>query len=190
MQYRLNSQKKNRPETEIKLQYKWVSYDLIPNHLKRAVIAAEDSKFMSHNGFDYKAIQIALKKNIKERKIVAGGSTISQQLAKNLFLSTEKTILRKIEEAIITLMLESVMTKRRILEIYLNIIEWGDNVFGINAAASHYYDIHISSLSIQQSSHLAAMIPNPNFYDKNRDSPLLLKKADIIQHRLASAKIP
>tara|TARA_B100000686_G_scaffold321899_1_gene375081 strand:- start:1126 stop:1698 length:573 start_codon:yes stop_codon:yes gene_type:complete len=190
MQYRLDEPKKNNPSNKVKLQYKWISYDLIPSHLKRAVIAAEDSQFMSHNGFDFKAIQIAFKKNIKEKRIVAGGSTISQQLAKNLFLSTEKTIWRKIEEAIITLMIEGVMSKRRILEIYLNIIEWGNNVFGIKAAAFHYYAIPISSLSVKQSSHLAAMIPNPRYYDNNRNTPLLLKKANVIQHRLDTAQIP
>ncbi len=190
MQYRLDEPKKNNPSNKVKLQYKWISYDLIPSHLKRAVIAAEDSQFMSHNGFDFKAIQIAFKKNIKEKRIVAGGSTISQQLAKNLFLSTEKTIWRKIEEAIITLMIEGVMSKRRILEIYLNIIEWGNNVFGIKAAAFHYYAIPISSLSVKQSSHLAAMIPNPRYYDNNRNTPLLLKKANVIQHRLDTARIP
>tara|TARA_Y100001934_G_C12196157_1_gene698886 strand:- start:110 stop:682 length:573 start_codon:yes stop_codon:yes gene_type:complete len=190
MQYRLDALRKIHPNTKIKLQYKWVSYNLIPSHLKRAVIAAEDSQFISHNGFDFKAIKIAYKKNIKEKRIVAGGSTISQQLAKNLFLSTEKTIWRKIEEAIITLMIENIMSKRRILEIYLNIIEWGNSVFGIKAATIHYYNIPISSLSEEQSCYLAAMIPNPKFYDKNRNAPLLSKKANVIQNRLASVRIP
>ena len=127
---------------------------------------------------------MAYEKNLKKRRIVAGGSTISQQLAKNLFLSTQKTPWRKIEEAIITLMLENVMTKRRILEIYLNIIEWGNNIFGAKAAALHYYNISTSSLSSKQSAHLAAMIPNPRFYDRNRNTPLLLRKSDIIHHRM------
>jgi monofunctional glycosyltransferase len=190
MQYRLDMLQKRNLNDRTKLQYKWIPYNLISPHLKRAVIAAEDAKFMEHKGFDYKAIQIAYKKNLRKRKIVAGGSTISQQLAKNLFLSTKKTPWRKIEEAIITLMLEKIMTKRRILEIYLNIIEWGNNVFGAKAAALHYYNISTSSLSAKQSARLAAMIPNPRFYDRNRNTPLLLKKSDIIRHRMTSARIP
>ena len=190
MQHRLDIIQEMNPDDRAILQYKWISYDLISPNLKRAVIAAEDAKFMEHKGFDYKAIQIAYKKNLRKRKIIAGGSTISQQLAKNLFLSTKKTPWRKIEEAIITLMLENVMTKRRILEIYLNIIEWGNNVFGAKAAALHYYNTSTFSLSAKQSAHLAAMIPNPRFYDRNRSTPLLLKKTDIIHQRMISAKIP
>ena len=190
MQYRLDILQKENPSKKIELQYKWVPYNLISPHLKRAVITAEDAKFIKHNGFDYEAMQMAYKKNLSKRKIVAGGSTISQQLAKNLFLSTERTPWRKIEEAIITLMIENVMNKRRILEIYLNIIEWGDNVFGAKAAALHYYNISTSSLSAKQSSRLAAMIPNPRFYDQNRNSASLLKKSNIIRHRMVSIRIP
>ena len=190
MQYRLDILQKENPGQKIELQYKWAPYNLISPHLKRAVITAEDAKFIKHNGFDYEAMQMAYKKNLSKRKIVAGGSTISQQLAKNLFLSTERTPWRKIEEAIITLMIENVMNKRRILEIYLNIIEWGNNVFGAKAAALHYYNISASSLSAKQSSQLAAMIPNPRFYDRNRNNPLLLRKSDIIRHRMVSMRIP
>ena len=190
MQYRLDILQKKNPNDRSELQYKWISYNLISPHLKRAVIAAEDAKFMEHKGFDYKAIQKAYKKNLRKRKIVAGGSTISQQLAKNLFLSKKKTPWRKVEEAIITLMLENVMSKRRILEIYLNIIEWGNNIFGVRAAALHYYNTSTSSLSAKQSAHLAAMIPNPRFYDRNRNTPLLLRKTNIIHHRMTSARIP
>ena len=190
MQYRLDILQKENPNQKIELQYKWVPYNLISLHLKRAVITAEDAKFMKHNGFDYKAIQMAYKKNLNKRKIVAGGSTISQQLAKNLFLSAKKTPWRKIEEAVITLMIENVMSKRRILEIYLNIIEWGNNVFGVKAATQYYYNISTSSLSAKQSSQLAAMIPNPRFYDRNRNNPLLLRKSDIIRHRMVSIRIP
>ena len=190
MQYRLDILQKENPSKKIELQYKWVPYNLISPHLKRAVITAEDAKFIKHNGFDYEAMQMAYKKNLSKRKIVAGGSTISQQLAKNLFLSTEKTPWRKIEEAIITLMIENVITKHRILEIYLNIIEWGNNVFGAKYAALHYYNISTSSLSAKQSSRLAAMIPNPRFYDRHRNNPSLLRKSDIIRHRMVSIRIP
>lgn len=190
MQYRLDTLKKNNPGSRIKLQHYWTSYTLISSHLKRAVITAEDAKFLNHKGFDYEAIKIAYKKNLKKRKFVAGGSTISQQLAKNLFLSARKTPWRKIEEAIITLMIENVMTKRRILEIYLNIIEWGGNVYGAKAAALHYYNSSTSSLSVKQSAYLAAIISNPRFYDLNRNNLLLLKKAAIIHNRMPLAQIP
>jgi monofunctional biosynthetic peptidoglycan transglycosylase len=179
MRNRLDELQKKRPTSGIKLRYKWVSYDLISPNLKRAVIAAEDSKFMKHRGFDFDAIQKAYKKNLDKGKFIVGGSTISQQLAKNLFLSSKKTPWRKMEEAIITLMLENVMPKRRILEIYLNVIEWGNYVFGAEAAARYYFNISTSSLSIKQSARLAAMIPNPRFYDRKRNTPWLLKKTEV-----------
>ncbi len=121
------------------LRHKWVPYARISINLKRAMIAAEDAKFLDHDGFDWEAIQKAYEKNIIKGKIVAGGSTISQQLAKNLFLSGKRTPWRKAQEALITVMIEYVMTKRRIFEIYLNIIEWGNGVFGAEAAARYYY---------------------------------------------------
>jgi len=190
MQHRLGVLQKKKPNPGIKLRNKWISYELISPNLKRAIIAAEDTKFLKHKGFDFKAIQKAYKKNLEKGKFIAGGSTISQQLAKNLFLSNKKTPWRKMEEAIITLMLENVMSKRRILEIYLNVIEWGNDVFGAEAAARYYYDISTSSLSAKQSARLAAMIPNPRFYDRNRNTPWLLKKTDIILNRMASTRIP
>lgn len=190
MQHRLYILQKKNPNAEIKLHNKWVSYELISPNLKRAVIASEDAKFLEHKGFDFKAIQKAYKKNLEMGKFIAGGSTISQQLAKNLFLSNKKTPWRKMEEAIITLMLENVMTKRRILEIYLNVIEWGNDVFGAEAAAQYYYNVSTSSISAKQSARLAAMIPNPRFYDRNRNTPWLLKKSDIILSRMTSSRIP
>jgi monofunctional biosynthetic peptidoglycan transglycosylase len=152
------------------LQYQWVDYPKISDHLKRALIAAEDAKFVDHEGFDWEGIQKAYEKNMRKGKIVAGGSTISQQLAKNLFLSTRRTPWRKGEEAIITVMLEAVMDKQRIFEIYLNVIEWGNGVFGAEAAAQHYYHIHASQLSAAQAAKLAAMVPNPRYYDKHREA--------------------
>ena len=127
------------------LHIQWAPYEKISSHLKRAIIAAEDSKFLEHEGFDFEAIQKAYEKNLKKGRLVAGGSTISQQLAKNLFLSGQKTPWRKIQEALITLMLENVMSKRRIMEIYLNVIEWGNGVFGAEAAIRHYYGASASS---------------------------------------------
>ena len=121
---------------------------------------------------------------------MAGGSTISQQLAKNLFLSGSRSILRKGEEAIITLMLEALLDKQRIFEIYLNVIEWGDGVFGAEAAARHYYGISAARLSAEQAAKLAAMAPRPRFYDRNRNAPWLLKKTSIILMRMQSAEVP
>jgi monofunctional biosynthetic peptidoglycan transglycosylase len=121
-------------------------YGQISANLKRAIVAAEDGKFLDHEGFDWEGIQNAIEKNQKKGRVVAGGSTISQQLAKNLFLSPAKTPLRKAEEAIITLMLEAVWSKQRILEVYLNVIEWGSGVFGAEAAARHYFGISASQL--------------------------------------------
>lgn len=172
------------------LRNHWVPYERISPHLKRAIIAAEDSKFLEHEGFDFEAIQKAYEKNVRKGRLVAGGSTISQQLAKNLFLSGEKTPWRKIEEALITLMLENVMSKRRIMEIYLNVIEWGEGVFGAEAAVRHYYGISSSSLSPEQAARLAAMVPNPRFYDRHRNTPWLSKKTGIILSRMRQVQIP
>ena len=177
-------------DPEAKLQYRWVDYDNISGNLKRALIASEDAKFVDHEGFDWDGIQKAYEKNKKKGRIVAGGSTISQQLAKNLFLSTKRTPWRKAEEAVITVMLEIVMDKERIFEIYLNVIEWGDGVFGAEAAAQHYYRIHARQLSPAQAAKLAAMVPNPRYYDKHREASGLLRKTDIILGRMRDSDIP
>lgn len=172
------------------LKHKWVPYQKISFQLKRALIAAEDASFVDHEGFDWEGIQKAYEKNLKKRRIVAGGSTISQQLAKNLFLSTKRTPWRKAEEAVITVMLEVVMNKQRIFEIYLNVIEWGNGVFGAEAAAQHYYGTNAGYLSASQSAKLAAMVPNPRYYDNHRAATNLLIRADIIQSRMNQVEIP
>ena len=173
-----------------KLKHKWVPYKNSSSNLKRALIAAEDSKFVDHEGFDWEGIQKAYAKNMKQGKIVAGGSTISQQLAKNLFLSTKRTPWRKGEEIIITLMLEAVMDKRRIFEIYLNVIEWGNGVFGAEAAARHYFGVSASKLTVEQAARLAAMVPNPRYYDRHRQARGMLRKTQIILDRMPDAEIP
>jgi monofunctional biosynthetic peptidoglycan transglycosylase len=172
------------------LKHKWVPYRKISNHLKRALIAAEDAKFVDHEGFDWDGIQKAYEKNLKRGKIVAGGSTISQQLAKNLFLSTKRTPWRKGEEILITLMLEAVMDKQRIFEIYLNVIEWGNGVFGAEAAARHYFGVSSAQLSAEQAARLAAMVPNPRYYDRHRQARGMLSKTMIILDRMPYAEIP
>ena len=188
METRLEIMHDKNPNAE--LRHQWMDYAKISNHLKRALIASEDAKFIDHEGFDWQGIQKAYEKNLKKGKIVAGGSTISQQLAKNLFLSNGRTPWRKAEEAIITVMLEAVMDKRRIFEIYLNVIEWGDGVFGAEAAARHYFKVSAAQLSAEQAARLAAMVPNPRYYDAHREARGLLRKTGIILNRMDAADIP
>jgi len=172
------------------LRHEWVAYGRISTNLKRAIVAAEDAKFVDHDGFDWEAIQKAREKNQKRGKVVAGGSTISQQLAKNLFLTGARSPWRKAQEAVITVMLENILDKRRIFEIYLNVIEWGDGVFGAEAAARHYFSQGAATLSAGQAARLAAMVPSPRFYDRHRDTAWLARKTDIILARMPAAEIP
>jgi len=172
------------------LEHKWVPYGRISGDLKRAIIVAEDAKFVEHDGFDWEGIQRALEKNQRRGKVVAGGSTITQQLAKNLFLSGERSLLRKGQEAILASMLETTMSKRRIFEIYLNVVEWGENVFGAEAAARYYFGTDAGALEPEQAARLAAMLPRPRYYDRNRDSPYLTSYADSILTQMYAAQIP
>jgi monofunctional biosynthetic peptidoglycan transglycosylase len=188
MDAQLSAMREKDPKAE--LQHQWVPYHRISVQLKRAVVAAEDAKFADHEGFDWEAIEKAYEKNLRKGRVVAGGSTISQQLAKNLFLSGDRSPLRKAQEAIITLMLESVMTKRRILEIYLNVIEWGNGVFGAEAAAQHYFRTSAANLGAEQAAWLAAIVPNPRFYDRSRGTPWIQRKAQMIRSRMGAAEVP
>ena len=188
MEIRLGELREKSPEAQLKKA--WVPYEQISIHLKRAIVASEDAKFVDHEGFDWEGMQKALVKNQKKGRFVAGGSTISQQLAKNLFLSPSKSYLRKVEEAIITLMLENLWSKKRIFEVYLNVIEWGNGVFGAEAAARHYYNTSAAQLGAAQAARLAGMVPNPRLYDRNRNAPGLAKKTGIILARMPAAEIP
>jgi monofunctional biosynthetic peptidoglycan transglycosylase len=173
-----------------RLKHKWVPYNRISNHLKRAIIAAEDSNFSEHEGVDWEAMQKAWEKNTKKGKVVAGGSTITQQLAKNLFLSGDRSYLRKGQEVVITYMLEYWMDKERIFEVYLNVVEWGNGVFGAEAAALHYYGISAAQLSPARAARLAVMLPRPRFYDKNRGSSYLARRTNLILRRMGAAELP
>ncbi|MGI4847461.1 MAG: monofunctional biosynthetic peptidoglycan transglycosylase [Janthinobacterium lividum] len=175
---------------DIKLQYVWVPYERISTNLKRAIIASEDSNFSEHDGVDWQAMQKAYEKNTRKGHVVSGGSTITQQLAKNLFLSGERSYLRKGEEFIITYMLEFWMEKERIYEIYLNVVEWGSGVYGAEAAARHYYNIPAASLSASQAARLAVMLPNPRVFEKNRNSVYLTRRSALILRRMGSAELP
>ena len=188
MAYRMDELHAKSPKAT--LQYQWVPYERISNNLKRAMVAAEDSKFVDHEGFDWEGIQLALEKNQKKGKVVAGGSTITQQLAKNLFLTPARSYWRKAEEAVITVMLEAMLPKRRILEIYLNVIEWGSGVFGAEAAAKRYFGVPAAQLTPEQAAKLAAMAPNPRFYERHLGAPGLMKKTGIILARMPHAELP
>jgi monofunctional glycosyltransferase len=188
MDHRLEVLREKNPK--LRLQHRWVTYAHISSELKRAVVAAEDSKFLDHEGFDWEGIRDAIDKNRKRGKIVAGGSTISQQLAKNLYLSGERSMVRKFQEAVITVVLEVFLTKRRILEIYLNVIEWGEGVFGVEAAAQHYFGVTAAQLTADQAARLASMVPRPRYYDRQRDSPVLERRTEIIRERMWQVEIP
>jgi monofunctional biosynthetic peptidoglycan transglycosylase len=188
MAFRMDDLRAKNPKATLK--YSWVPYDRISNNLKRAMVAAEDAKFIEHEGFDWDGIQLAMEKNQKKGRVVAGGSTITQQLAKNLFLTPARSYVRKAEEAVITVMLEAILDKRRILEIYLNVIEWGSGVFGAEAAARHYFGVSAAQLSPEQAARLAAVAPNPRFYERNQAAPGLNRKIGIIVGRMPSAELP
>ena len=188
MKIRLAELQKKNPTA--KLQQTWVSYGFISPNLKRALIAAEDSKFMQHQGFDFDGIQKAFEKNEKRGRIAAGGSTITQQLAKNLFLWPEKSFIRKGEEALITLMIETTWSKRRILEVYMNEIEWGTGIFGAEAAARHYFGVSANQLSEYQAAMLASMVPSPQYYDRKGETEGLARQTEVILERMNKVAIP
>ncbi len=179
MEYR--EEEWRRQGKKYRIQQKWVPLSQVSPYLIKAVLIAEDDKFWSHEGFDYEAIQKAIEKDIKTKKFKLGGSTISQQLAKNLYLSPAKNPVRKIREAIITWRLERALTKKRILELYLNVAEWGDvGIFGIGAASRHYYGKLASELNPEEASRLASVLPNPRRYNPLGDSRYVTHRANLI----------
>lgn len=162
----------------------WLSYEQLPNALKMAVIAAEDQHFATHNGFDLDAIQAAFERNQESNKTKFGASTISQQLAKNQFLWSSRSYVRKGFEAWFTLLLEQSLSKERILEIYLNSVEWGNGIYGAQAAAQHHFGINADALSQRQANLLAAILPNPLKYRVNNPSPYIQKRAAWINQQV------
>ena len=192
----------------------WVPYSQISDNLKRAVIASEDDSFTNHDGVDWDALEKAWEKNAKAEQRAAkqttvkpnaspskaatvpkppkivGGSTITQQLAKNLFLSGERTLVRKGQEFVLTMMLEHLLTKQRILEIYLNSVEWGEGVFGAEAAAQHYFHKPASQLNSYEAARLAVMLPRPRYYEKLPNSGYLASRAGVITGRMGDAQLP
>jgi monofunctional biosynthetic peptidoglycan transglycosylase len=179
----------------------WVEYSQISDNLKRAVIASEDDGFSSHDGVDWDALEKAWSKNAKAEQRaelkgttkppkVVGGSTITQQLAKNLFLSGERTLFRKGQEFVLTMALERLLSKQRILEIYLNSVEWGEGVFGAEAAAQHYFRKSATRLSAYEAARLVVMLPRPKYFEKTPNSAYLSGRAGVIAGRIPDAKLP
>jgi len=192
MQDTLNALRARDPEA--RLQHEWVPYDRISTHLKRAVIASEDSGFMDHDGVEWDAIRKAWHYNQRQealgRSRRRGGSTITQQLAKNLFLSNSRNYLRKGQELVLTYMIEWVMSKRRILELYLNVAQWGSATFGAQAAARHYFKTDAARLSSTQAAQLAAMLPNPAYYDQHGATGYLRSHAATVRARMSQVEVP
>ncbi len=165
---------------KIKVRQIWTPLPQISPFLIKAVLIAEDDKFWRHEGFDFEAIQKAIERDIKERKLKFGGSTISQQLAKNLYLTPSKNPIRKIKEAILTWRIERNLTKKRILEIYLNIAEWGEGIFGIESASRHYFGKSSSELTAEEAARLAATLPNPRKYNPIGSSSYVQNRSRLI----------
>jgi monofunctional biosynthetic peptidoglycan transglycosylase len=187
----------------------WMPYAQISDNLKRAVVAAEDDGFVNHDGVDWEAVEKAWERNAKAQAQAArrtpqrpsaqaparpvkvvGGSTITQQLAKNLLLSGERTLLRKGQEFILTFALERMLSKQRILEIYLNSVEWGEGVFGAEAAAQHYWRKHASQLTPYEAARLAVMLPRPKYFEKVPNSGYLAARAGTIAARMRGVELP
>jgi monofunctional glycosyltransferase len=185
---RLEALRSKDPRARLRRQ--WVPYEQISAHLKRAVVAAEDARFLDHEGFDWDAIQKAIDKNERTGKVVSGASTISQQLAKNLFLSGQRSWLRKGQEALITWMLERTMSKRRILELYLNVAEWGEGVFGAEAAARHHFGVSAAALRADQAAWLAVILPSPRRYERGRVTPYIGGRIATVGARMGAVQIP
>ncbi|MDB5931503.1 MAG: monofunctional biosynthetic peptidoglycan transglycosylase [Polaromonas sp.] len=196
----------------LKWRQQWMPYDQISDHLKRAIITSEDASFTVHEGVDMQALEKAWEKNARAEELAAqamsrlaegkskspalkapkiiGGSTITQQLAKNLFLSGERTLPRKAQELLLTLMLETLLSKQRILEIYINNVEWGEGVFGAEAAAQHYYRKPAARLSAYEAARLAVMLPRPKYFETRPSSGYLASRARTITARMSGVDVP
>ncbi len=172
------------------IQHNWRDYNDISDNFKHAVVAAEDGKFMQHHGFDWAGIQHALVRNSKKGEVVAGGSTISQQLAKNLFLFNQRSLIRKGQEAMATWMMERMWDKRRILEVYMNSVELGQNLYGVEAASQYYFGKSARHLNREQAAFLAALLPNPKYYQEHRHDRKFLYHKKMILRYMRYSHIP
>ena len=172
------------------IQHEWRDYDNISTYFKQAIVAAEDAKFMQHHGFDWDGMRFALERNKDKGKVVAGVSTISQQLAKNLFLFNKRSFVRKGQEAVATWMMERIWSKQRILEVYINSVEFGENIYGVEAASQHYFGISSRSMSREQAAFLAALLPNPKYYQNHRNDRTLQYRKRLILKYMRHSDLP
>jgi len=181
-------------DNSAQLRHTWVDYQDIHESLKRAVVAAEDANFMTHTGVEWGAIRQAWTHNRQQRenetKRLRGGSTITQQLAKNLYLSADRSYLRKAQELVLSYMLELTMSKRRILELYLNTAQWGTDIFGVQAAAQHYFKRPAAALNASQAAQLAAMLPSPAYYHRHGNTASLRARTHTIAQRMRLVRVP
>ena len=187
---RLRAEQAVRRGEEPRRVHRWVSYNRISSNLKRAVLVAEDSAFWQHDGIDFKQIRESMEINLERMEFARGASTITQQLAKNLYLSPSKNPIRKIQELLIARRLEVELTKKRILELYLNVIEWGDGVYGAEAAARSYFGKPASALSAGESAMLAAAIINPRVLNPRQANARLRTRQQMILRRMGAATPP
>ncbi len=181
--------RKNRPFVLGPKNRRWTPIGAIPSSMRKAVVAAEDAKFYSHEGVDYDAMKDALKTDIKKRRFARGGSTITQQLAKNVFLSREKTINRKVKEVVLAWRIDDTLSKSRILELYLNVVELGPMVFGVGHASHYYFGKPASALTVRESAFLAAMLPGPRIYDPYRKMRRVMRRSDRILRNMFLARM-
>lgn len=192
MHQTMTALRSTRPDAS--LDYQWVPYENISRQLKLAVIASEDSGFVEHGGIEWDAIREAWRYNQQQardgRSRRRGGSTITQQLAKNLFLSNSRNYLRKAQELVLAHMIEAVMSKQRILELYLNVAQWGESTFGAQAAARHYFGVDAARLDSTQASRLAAMLPNPAYYDRQGTTRWLRTHSATVRARMPLVALP
>ncbi|MHB1012394.1 MAG: monofunctional biosynthetic peptidoglycan transglycosylase [Desulfobacteria bacterium] len=168
---------------------RWTPYAALPAALKKAVVASEDANFYSHEGVDYEAIGEAIKADLQKGKFVRGGSTITQQVAKNLFLTREKTLIRKVKELVLARRMDDALSKSRILELYLNVVEFGPMVYGIGHAARYYFGKHPSALSVRECAFLASMLPGPKIYNPYRKMDRVMRRSDRILRRMVVARM-
>lgn len=181
MKYRLKEAK--RKNIKYNLRHKWIEYNKISRNLIKAVVLAEDEKFWEHHGFDWEGIKYALEYDLKKKKLLRGGSTITQQLAKNLYLKPRRSFMRKFHEALIAAELELFLSKERIVEIYLNVVEWGNGIFGCEKASEVYFNKSCSDLNLDESLRLAAVLPNPRRYSPVNYSRFLEKRLEVLYEK-------
>jgi monofunctional biosynthetic peptidoglycan transglycosylase len=173
----------------IRVSQNWIPLSRIPRHVIDAIVVAEDGTFFSHRGFDWFEVRESIRKNVEKGRAARGASTITQQVAKNLYLSTSKDPVRKAKEALITAVLESTLNKERILEIYINIIEWGRGVFGIEAASRMYFAKSANALTLDEATRLAAVIPSPLKHRPDANSPYVLRRKQIVLNRMVARNL-